>query len=1153
MTNEQTPCSAAWHDGSDARPDMSPTKRMRSPCRILYAGAKSVTSMFMQAVLLSCMTMEPDAFRAFSALSGTKNGYTDILDSGASRHFCNDVNRFDKGSLITANSKAYVRTANGARVRIRAYGTMTLRMADIHGTIREIKLMNVAFVPEFGHTLISVRRLWRDNGIKTKFGDKCVLKSLEGHKFVVHEQDNLYSVASYNATDGIDANILHARMGHCGIEKLKLLAGRSTGLDLPHDLKFDECEACRKGGARRHPFHASDQSVRRGFGDKISSDLVDPGIVSVDGFRYAICFVDAATRYLAVYYLKTKSASEVLEALKRFEREHRAYLPDGHVKRWHMDNGGEFESDDIRAFCDEMAIRRTFSVPYAPPQNGQAERIWGILLRRMRTFHAAFDGTPDNLWTYSMRQSAWLHNTLPSKVLDGKISPYQAVTGRTPSLSMVRVMFCKVFYLLPDTDRPNKIAPRAVEAIHLGTDPSRNGWLVYIPCLDRYTSATHVNFSETEGLKWDPTKVGTGAGDYLTPKKKRCRHPGCKLDEHDASIPHSANRPNTANFTDDLNFVPFSKIATLNSALTSGLDSHIYTGSTVLISRATSALQATDEDQLHSAYAMNVFAYAIESTGPIPIPKTYEEAMASRWAKQWKEAMEREMQGLMENNTWTAVDENKLKGRRPIKSKWVYTVKYNRDGTVERFKARFVACGYSMIQGIDYDRSFSATLRSTSFRMVCGLAAREGFTMEHLDVKNAFVQSEIDEGRDVYVSQAKGFETKGPDGQVQYYKLLRALYGTMQAGRLWQKTLGSALEDMSFKACPTDPCLYRLTVDGITKMILAVYVDDIICLHKDEAVFNRFLDKFKTRFTANYLGKLDWFLHIGIDQGSDGVCLSQKKYIEDLVDKFLPNASSVNVSRDTPCTPETFAKICEPKDDVERERAAKLPYLQIIGSLLYISTMTRPDISYHMSVLCQFMHDPSVSAFEAAQNVLLYLHKTRDMKLRFDRDLIVPEELSDHRDKIDRNYGIMAYSDASWGVARPIYGYCVFMNNGPIAFVSKKLRSADSSCEAEYAAANHCAKELTFIRNLMDDLGFPLSGPLLQNVDNTAAIDVAEDIGVSARTKHFERVLHYLREQVASLRINLNFVRTHYQRADIFTKALDKTTYLRLRNWLLVA
>ena len=115
---------------------------------------------------------------------------------------------------------------------------------------------------------------------------------------------------------------------------------------------------------------------------------------------------------------------------------------------------------------------------------------------------------------------------------------------------------------------------------------------------------------------------------------------------------------------------------------------------------------------------------------------------------------------------WEYVDQSKVpKGRQISKSKWVYDLKLKRDGTIERFKARFVVRGFSQVKGQDYTESYSATLRATSFRLLMALAAGEKLKCEHFDVKNAFTQSSID--NEIYVQPPKGFETKGKDDMPQ--------------------------------------------------------------------------------------------------------------------------------------------------------------------------------------------------------------------------------------------------------------------------------------------------------------------------------------------------------------------------------------------------
>ena len=185
------------------------------------------------------------------------------------------------------------------------------------------------------------------------------------------------------------------------------------------------------------------------------------------------------------------------------------------------------------------------------------------------------------------------------------------------------------------------------------------------------------------------------------------------------------------------------------------------------------------------------------------------------------ESMEAEIAAILASDTWKTISRTdpKLRGRTPTKSRWVYTIKYKRDGDIEKFKSRFVVCGYSQRQGIDYDRAFSSTLRATTFRCICACAAGEKLTLEHFDVTSAFTQADLDDV-DLFVEPPKGFEEweccgrqQGPcvcgKRKSKLLHLKKALYGSKQASRLWQETLRRHLVDeQGFIQSPTDPCLF---------------------------------------------------------------------------------------------------------------------------------------------------------------------------------------------------------------------------------------------------------------------------------------------------------------------------------------------------------
>ena len=219
-------------------------------------------------------------------------------------------------------------------------------------------------------------------------------------------------------------------------------------------------------------------------------------------------------------------------------------------------------------------------------------------------------------------------------------------------------------------------------------------------------------------------------------------------------------------------------------------------------------------------------------------------------------------------------------GRRATKSRWVFDVKYKRDGTIERFKARAVLCGYSQQKGFDYSLTFSATLRSTSFRTFCALCAQSKMKIEQLDVSNAFVQADID--TDLWMEPLKGY----PSAPGKVLKLKKALYGAKQSSALWQQMLFKYLTDgdakdttFKFNQCASDSCIFEYS-SSAGKLLVGVYVDDIIVGYSNKAQMQEFTNLFTKRFPSRSLGPLSYFLGIAVDQHSDGSnSINQTQYI----------------------------------------------------------------------------------------------------------------------------------------------------------------------------------------------------------------------------------------------------------------------------------
>ena len=198
-------------------------------------------------------------------------------------------------------------------------------------------------------------------------------------------------------------------------------------------------------------------------------------------------------------------------------------------------------------------------------------------------------------------------------------------------------------------------------------------------------------------------------------------------------------------------------------------------------------------------------------------PDTVQEALN---CSEWKEAMEQEIASLESNDVYELVD--LPKGKKPVGCKWVFKRKINADGSLERYKARLVAQGFSQTKGQDYDETFSPVIRYESVRSIIALAAQKGLILQQMDVLAAFLNGDLEE--EVYMKQPEGFSTKKDEHKV--WKLKKSLYGLKQAPRCWNMTLDNHLKSMGFEQTSSDPCLYVSSEGEL--FIIAVYVDDII-------------------------------------------------------------------------------------------------------------------------------------------------------------------------------------------------------------------------------------------------------------------------------------------------------------------------------------
>ena len=449
--------------------------------------------------------------RSKRGIRSAKKSCRSVIDSGATIHCIKDKSLF---THLDTTTNIRVRVANNQVIVTEGVGTCSVIVKDVEGKSHTLVLHNCVYSPKFSDNLISTRRLWKDNRISTHMGGSNYLKCHYTRAKYYFEQDCSHQLipAARSVDTEVDMHTLHSRFNHCGPHRLHKLFSNSNGLGPApqhshvHSHNTRTCPACLEGASRKRAFAKRREHEFSYFGERISSDLCGPFPKSVDGYLYALCFVDAYTNFCAIYLLKSKASSEVKDSFKSFVKEYDKYMRHGKPITWHTDNAKEFLSKDLDAFCEEFAVHRSFSVPYAPPQNAQAERIWGILLKPVRALLAQ-SRVDDAFWSFAIRHVCQCHNVLPSYAQPDMRTPYEALTGEKPDVSRFKVWGCLAWYLAPDHEHESKLSPRAWPAIHLGFDPYRNGYLVYIPHKNRITTGYHITFQEHRFLQITSTHV----------------------------------------------------------------------------------------------------------------------------------------------------------------------------------------------------------------------------------------------------------------------------------------------------------------------------------------------------------------------------------------------------------------------------------------------------------------------------------------------------------------------------------------------------------------------------------------------------------------------------------------------------------------------
>ncbi|GKV02336.1 hypothetical protein SLEP1_g14789 [Rubroshorea leprosula] len=487
---------------------------------------------------------------------------------------------------------------------------------------------------------------------------------------------------------------------------------------------------------------------------------------------------------------------------------------------------------------------------------------------------------------------------------------------------------------------------------------------------------------------------------------------------------------------------------------------------------------------------------------------------------QWRQAMSDEFNALVRQGTWELVPHTGAQN--VIGCKWVFRVKRNKDGGIERYKARLVAKGFHQRPGSDYFNTFSPVIKPTTIRTVLSLALNKHWPIRQLDVNNAFLHGTLEE--ELFMEQPPGFVDSSQPHHV--CRLRKSIYGLKQAPRTWYKEFKTFLLRNGFVNSRSDSSLFIFHHQSDWVYFL-IYVDDIIVTGSTEKLVESIISLMGATFSIKDLGCLNYFLGVNAIFTNAGLFLSQAQYIRELLAKFG--------MRDAKPVQSPMSTVSLQLHQGNRLPDAQ-PYRQVIGSLQYLA-LTRPDISFAVNKLSQFLHAPSDVHWQAAKRILRYLKGSLFHGLLLRRQPISP---------------LHAFSDSDWAGDKDTYhsttGYVVFLGSNPISWRACKQKAvARSSTEAEYRALAAASSELVWIKHLLHELGHPVSECPTVYCDNVGATHLSSNPIMHTRMKHIAIDLHFVRELVDNQVLRVSHISTLDQLADGLTKPLSTGRFAQLR------
>ncbi|KAJ9536611.1 hypothetical protein OSB04_un000212 [Centaurea solstitialis] len=1013
------------------------------------------------------------------------------LDSGCSKHMTG------RKEILSNYKEEY-----GGSVK---FGNNELAPVVGQGDIvcKDITIKNVVHVVGLNHNLFSIGKFC-DKDLEVYFKKRrCVVRTEEGKELLVgSRRTNLYTIRLQHKLQSMSpcfltrsslrqAVLWHKRLSHLNFRYIDKIVKHQLVSGIPM-IKFEQeemCPGCEKGKMKRVSHPPKPEQGSKSPLSLLHMDLCGPmKFQSLAGRKYILVIVDDFSRYTWTKFLKSKdeTSSLIINFIKAVQVQ--LNLP---VQTVRTDNGTEFKNIILKTFYNTFGITQTFSAARTPEQNGVVERRNRTLVEAARSMLAESQ-LPQYLWAEAVNTACYTQNRSIIHRRFGK-TPYHILFGRVPSVGHFKVFGCKCF-VLNESENRGKFGPKSDELIFVGYSESSIAYRVLNESDSSETVDTQASITSSLDITDSVSTSIQATSDIqdipsASATESHVPNPPENPSEPSTTVPVDIIEPSTVN---DQTPLPH----TVKWTRSHPIELIIGDPTSTVKTRAASANECN-------------FSVFLTDTEPTRVSDALQDS-------DWVTAMQEELNQFSALKVWRLV--KRPQDKSIIDTKWLFKNKKDEHGTIVRNKARLVAKGYRQQEGIDYDQTFAPVARLEAIRMFLAYAAYKDFTVFQMDVKTAFLYGHLKE--EVYVTQPEGFVD--PDHPDYVYILDKALYGLKQAPRAWYEELSTYLLSKGFKKGSVDSTLFIMK-EGDHIVVIQVYVDDIIFGSTSKDLCKKFETIMTQEFKMSMMGEINFFLGLQVKQFSDGIFINQSKYIFDLLKKYdMSSCNSIG-------TPMAMGNKIGP--DHEGKDVDLRTYRGMVGSLMYL-TASRPDIMFATCVCARYQAKPKESHLAAVKRIFRYLKGTPYYGLWYPKGL---------------GFELQAYSDADYGGCnmdrKSTSGHIQLLGNKLVSWASKKQQCVSTStAESEYVAAASCCSQVLWMQTQLRDYGFVYKKIPIY-CDSKSAIAISANPVQHSKTKHIDIRYHFLKDNVEKENIELYFVNTEYQLADLFTKALDEKRF----------